>query len=76
MASDTGVVLKTMHKIIKVKSRTFVAKKHLVSIFFDLEKAHDTTWRHPIPQDLFTTGLRGNLPMFTENFQGPVGIHW
>ena len=24
----------------------FVGRKHLVSIFFDLEKAYDTTWKH------------------------------
>ena len=30
----------------------FVGRKHLVSIFFDLEKAYDTTWKHGIFLDL------------------------
>ena len=29
----------------------FVGRKHLVSIFFDLEKAYDTTWKHGILLD-------------------------
>ena len=39
----------------------FVGRKHLVSIFFDLEKAYDTTWKHGILLDLYKTGLRGRL---------------
>ena len=42
----------------------FVGRKHLVSIFYDLEKAYDTTWKHGILLDLYKTGLRGRLPMF------------
>ena len=30
-----------------------VGRKHLVSIFFDLEKAYDTTWKHCILLDLY-----------------------
>ena len=46
----------------------FVGRKHLVSIFFDLEKAYDTPWKHGILLDLYKTGLRGCLPMFICNF--------
>ena len=46
----------------------FVGRKHLVSIFFDLEKAYDTTWKHGILLDLYKTGLRGRLPMFSCDF--------
>ena len=42
----------------------FVGRKHLVSIFFYLEKAYDTTWKHGILLDLYKTGLCGRLPMF------------
>ncbi|GBN26992.1 RNA-directed DNA polymerase from mobile element jockey [Araneus ventricosus] len=31
----------------------FVTKKHLISIFFDMDKAYDRTWRHGILKDLF-----------------------
>ena len=46
----------------------FVGRKHLVSIFFDLEKAYDTIWKHGILLDLYKTGLRGRLPMFICDF--------
>ena len=46
----------------------FVGRKHLVSIFFDLEKAYDTTWKHGILLDLYKTGLCGRLPMFSCDF--------
>ena len=37
----------------------FVAKEHAVAVFFDLEKAYDTTWRHGIMRDLHDLGIRG-----------------
>ena len=46
----------------------FVRREHVVSIFFDLEKAYDTTWKHGILQDLHKCGLRGRLPVFISNF--------
>ncbi|GBN49623.1 putative RNA-directed DNA polymerase from transposon X-element [Araneus ventricosus] len=46
----------------------FVSKKHLVSIFFDMDKAYDRAWRHGILKDLFNIGLRDNLPIFIKNF--------
>ena len=46
----------------------FGTRKHLVSIFFDLEKAYDTTWKHGILVDLYQTGLCGCLPMFICDF--------
>lgn len=41
---------------------------HVVSVFFDLEKAYDTTWKHGILIDLHNLGLRGHLPLFIDNF--------
>ena len=46
----------------------FANNEHLVAVFFDLEKAYDTTWKHGIMQDLHNMGLRGCLPIFIENF--------
>ena len=46
----------------------FVDRKHLVFIFFDLEKTYDTTWKHGILLDLYKAGLRGHLPMFICDF--------
>ncbi|GBO42958.1 hypothetical protein AVEN_8357-1 [Araneus ventricosus] len=47
---------------------TFLKRQHLVAIFFDIEKAYDRTWRYGILQDLFNCNLRGNLPIFIQNF--------
>ncbi|MCG8430697.1 MAG: endonuclease/exonuclease/phosphatase family protein [Candidatus Omnitrophica bacterium] len=47
---------------------SFIANQHLVAIFFDLEKAFETTWKHGILQNLHDLGLRGHLPTFIQNF--------
>ena len=41
---------------------TFVNKKHVLTIFFDLEMAYDTTWKHGILVDLGDLCFRGHLP--------------
>jgi hypothetical protein len=46
----------------------FAKKEHVVSIFFDLEKAYDTTWKYDILTDFFDMGLKGKLPTFISNF--------
>ena len=46
----------------------FIKGEHVVAIFFDLEKAYDTTWKYGILKDLFNMGLRGHLPAFISNF--------
>ena len=46
----------------------FIRNQHLVAVFFDLQKAYDTTWKYGILQDLHRMGLRGNLPIFIGNF--------
>ena len=32
--------------------KAFIKKEHLVAVFFDLEKAYDTTWKYGIMNDL------------------------
>jgi ribonuclease HI len=46
----------------------FIIKEHVVAIFFDLEKAYDTTWKYGIMKDLHDMGLRGKLPHFISSF--------
>ncbi|KAG8200903.1 hypothetical protein JTE90_020543 [Oedothorax gibbosus] len=46
----------------------FVRNQYLVSIFFDMKKAYDRTWRYGILKDLYHLGFRGNLPVFIQNF--------
>ncbi|GBM44391.1 putative RNA-directed DNA polymerase from transposon X-element [Araneus ventricosus] len=61
----------TIDNILKLETairEAFMRKKHLVSIFFDIEKAYDRTWRYGILKDLSDIGLKGNLPLFIKNF--------
>ena len=46
----------------------FLNREHVVSIFFDLEKANDTTWKYGIMKNLHDMDLRGRLPLFIQNF--------
>ena len=46
----------------------FVQKHHVVAVFFDLEKAYDTTWKGGILSDLQELGFRGRLPHFIQQF--------
>ncbi|GFY07466.1 putative RNA-directed DNA polymerase from transposon X-element [Trichonephila clavipes] len=46
----------------------FVRRNHLVSLFFDIEKAYDQTWCYGILRNMHDFGLRGNLPIFIFNF--------
>ena len=46
----------------------FAQDRHVVSIFFDLEKAYDTTWKRGILNNLHEMGFRGRLAYFIEGF--------
>ena len=52
----------------------FVRRNHLVSIFFDIEKAYDRTWRYGILRNMYNFGFRGNLPIFIQNFLSSRGF--
>ena len=41
----------------------FACDEKMISIFFDMEKAYDKTWRYGIMRDLHRAGLRGRLPL-------------
>ena len=45
-----------------------IQKQHLVVIFFDLEKAYETTWKYGITNGLHNMGLKGRLPNFIKAF--------
>jgi len=46
----------------------FAQRQHAVGVFFDLEKAYESTWKFGIMRDLHNTGLHGRLPLFIESF--------
>ena len=50
----------------------FIHNQHLVAVFFDSQKAYDTTWKYGILEDLHNMGLRGNLLIFIGNFFYPT----
>ena len=61
----------TTDQLVRLESfvrEAFVRGEHAVGVFFDLEKAYDTTWKHGILRDLETAGLKGRLPKFIEGF--------
>ena len=56
-----------------VRFETFVREgflngEHVLSVFFDLEKAYDTTWKYGIMKILHDMDLRGRLPLFIQYF--------
>ena len=52
----------------------FVKKEHVVAVFFDLEKAYDTTWKYGILRDLHEFGVKGRLANFVESFLANLSI--
>ena len=56
------------HLIIRI---AFANSEHFVSVFFDLEKAYDRTWRHGIVMDMNQVRLRGRLPLYIAEFLKP-----
>ena len=51
-------------KLEYVVREAFIMKEHMVAIYFDLEKAYDTSWKYRIMKDLYNAGLRGRMPIF------------
>ena len=61
----------TMDHVIRLETsirEAIIQKQHLLAIFFDLEKAYETTWRYGIMNDLLNIGLKGRLPNFIKSF--------
>ena len=46
----------------------FKKKEITVAVFFDIQKAFDTTWRYSILRTLHEIRMRGELPIFIRNF--------
>jgi len=55
----------TIHALLDLQMnihKAFVNRGHLYTVFFDLEKAYDLTWRYNILRTLHNMGIRGPLP--------------
>ena len=46
----------------------FARQESVIAVFFDLEKAYDTTWRYHILQQLSSINIRGNMGAFLAHF--------
>ena len=61
----------TLDQLVRLETfirNAFLKGEHVTVVFFDIEKAFDTTWKSGILRDLHSMGLRGNLPIFIKNF--------
>lgn len=45
-----------------------VRNEHIVTIFFNLEKTYETTWKYGIMKDFHNLRLRSRLSTFIHNF--------
>ena len=48
--------------------RALAHDEHVVSVFFDHQKAYDTVWKHGIMKDIHDLRLRGRLPSYINRF--------
>ena len=46
----------------------FAQRQQAVGLFFDLQKAYETTWQYIIIRDLHRIGIRGRLPVFVSEY--------
>lgn len=54
----------TVDHLIRLETKireSFVQRQHCVSVFFDLSKAYDTTWKHGVLLDLARYGIKGRM---------------
>ena len=61
----------TLDHLVRLEKEVYTAfakNEQIISIFFDIEKAYDMTWRHGIIRDLHTYGLRGKLLIYIKEF--------
>ena len=58
----------TNDNLVRLIRDVFIKKEHVVAVFFDLEKAYDTTWKYGILRDLHEVGMKGRLATFIESF--------
>ena len=61
----------TMDHVVRLETsikETNIQKQHIVTVFFDLEKAYKTPWRYGIKKDLHNVVLKGRLLNFIKAF--------
>lgn len=64
MRSTTDALICLESEIVEA----FRRKNHLVCVFFDINKAYDTTWKYNIIRSLHSGGVRGHMGKYIANF--------
>ena len=64
-ARSTADPLARLHTCI---SSAFARTESVLAVFFDLEKAYDTSWRYHILHQVSCAGITGNMGVFLQNF--------
>ena len=65
------LALSTLDPLIRLESfirTSFASRLHVGAVFFDIEKAYDTSWRFHILRSLHALGIDGNMGVFLQNF--------
>ena len=63
--------LSTVDPLLKITTHiqnAFIRNQHTIGVFFDLEKAYDTTWRAGIINQLIKMKIKGRMVNFLKNF--------
>merc|ERR1711895_172989 len=67
----TSCLCKLFERLVRLEDsirKTFQRDEHFISVFFDLEKAYDMTWRAGVIIDMYRAGLCGLLPKYIAAF--------
>lgn len=52
----------------EIVQNNFTRRSHTIGIFFDMQKAYDTVWRHTVLHRLKEWNMVGKLPVFLKDF--------
>ena len=64
-ARSTADPLARLHTCV---TSAFARRESVLAVFFDLEKAYDTSWRYHILHQVSCAGITGNMGVFLHNF--------
>ena len=61
----------TLYPLLRLSNQIqqgFANQWETIGVFFDLEKAYDTTWRHGVIKQLQNMEVKGNMTRFVRSF--------
>ncbi|KAI3386578.1 hypothetical protein SNEBB_007980, partial [Seison nebaliae] len=60
--------IEALTRVVTIIQTAINRREQCIGVFFDLEKAYDTTWRRHIIDELYRMGVRGNLLKYVHNY--------